>query len=101
MSLSASNVTMLTDWVNAGGTLIAFKPNALLYPLLGITSAGSSLSDKYLLVNTSTGPGVGIVAQTIQFHGTANLYTLNGATSIATIYSNATTATANPAVYNK
>ena len=37
-------------------------------------------------------------AQTIQFHGTADLYTLSGATAIATLYSDATTATANPAV---
>ena len=35
---------------------------------------------------------------TIQFHGTADRYTLNGATAVATLYSNATTATANPAV---
>ena len=34
----------------------------------------------------------------MQFHGIADRYTLNGATAIATLYSNATTATANPAV---
>ena len=33
----------------------------------------------------------------MQFHGSADRYTLNGATSLATLYSNATTATANPA----
>ena len=43
-------------------------------------------------------PGAGIVGSTIQFHGTADRYTLNGATAVATLYSNATTATANPAV---
>jgi len=98
ISVTAAQVTLLSDWVNAGGTLITFKPSSLLYPLLGITSAGGTLSDKYLLVNTSGGPGAGIVAQTIQFHGTANLYALNGATSVATLYSDATTATLNPAV---
>jgi hypothetical protein len=98
ISVTAAQVTLLTDWVNAGGTLIAFKPSSLLYPLLGITSAGGTLSDKYLLVNTSGGAGAGIVAQTIQFHGTANLYALNGATSVATLYSDAATATTNPAV---
>ena len=35
---------------------------------------------------------------TIQYHGTADRYTLNGATAVATLYSNATTATTNPAV---
>jgi hypothetical protein len=38
------------------------------------------------------------VGSTIQFHGTADRYALNGATAVATLYSNATTATANPAV---
>ena len=43
-------------------------------------------------------PGAGIVGSTIQFHGTADRYSLNGATSVATLYSNATTATTAPAV---
>ncbi|MBL7739314.1 MAG: DUF4082 domain-containing protein [Chitinophagaceae bacterium] len=98
MALSAPAVTLLTDWVNAGGTLIAFKPDASLNALLGISAAAGTLSDKYLLVNTASGPGVGIVNETIQFHGTANLHTLNGATGLATFYSDAVTATSNPAV---
>src|SRR4029079_12657708 len=38
------------------------------------------------------------VGSTIQYHGSADKYTLNGATAVATLYSNATTATPNPAV---
>jgi hypothetical protein len=98
MPLSAPDVTMLTDWTTAGGTLIAFRPDAQLAPLLGLTPVGGTLAEGYLLVNTASGPGVGIVGQTIQYHGAADLYTLNGATSVATLYSNATTATPNPAV---
>ncbi|GGB92486.1 N,N-dimethylformamidase beta subunit family domain-containing protein [Dyadobacter sediminis] len=97
IALSAANVTALTNWTNAGGTLIAFKPDAQLASLFGITPASGSLSDKYLKINP-TGPGAGIVNETIQYHGTANLYTLNGATSLANLYSNASTATDNPAV---
>jgi hypothetical protein len=96
--LSAANVTSLTNWVNAGGTLVAFKPDPQLASLLGISAPSGTLSDKYLLVNTTSGPGVGIVNQTIQYHGPANLYTLSGAISLATLYSNATTTTSNPAV---
>ena len=99
--LSAANVTLLTNWVNAGGTLIALKPDAQLASLMGITKVNGSITDEYLLVNTASGPGAGIVNQTIQFHGTADLYTLNGATSIATLYSGANTATSNPAVTMK
>ncbi|MFC7669067.1 DUF4082 domain-containing protein [Hymenobacter humi] len=66
---------------------------------MGLTPAGGTLADQYLLVNTASGPGRGIVDQTIQFHGTADLYTLaSGTTSLATLYSSATAATSNPAV---
>ncbi|MBZ5637409.1 MAG: Ig-like domain-containing protein [Acidobacteriia bacterium] len=98
MSFTTAQVTMLTDWTNAGGTLVAMRPDAQLSGLLGITPAAGTLSDKYLLVDTTSGPGLGIVGQTIQYHGTADLYTQSGATAVATLYSDATTATANPAV---
>src|SRR5919198_190480 len=96
MSLTASQVTTLTNWVNAGGNLIATHPDKQLAGLLGLISSSSTLSNAYVLMNTSAGPGVGLVGQTIQFHGPADLYTLNGATSYATLYSNATTPTSNP-----
>jgi len=96
--ISPDVVTSLTTWVDAGGTLIAFKPDVKLNSLLGITSVSGSLSDKYLKVNTVSGPGMGIVDETIQFHSTANLYTLNGAASIATLYATSSTVSENPAV---
>jgi len=98
MTLTSGEVAMLTTWVNAGGNLIAMRPDKQLAGLLGLTDTGSTRSDAYLLVNTSSGPGVGIVNQTIQFHSTADLYTLSDATSLATLYANATTPTINPAV---
>ena len=66
--------------------------------MLGLTDAATTLAEGYLLVNTAAAPGTGIVGQTMQFHGTADRYALNGATAVATLYSNATTATSNPAV---
>ena len=98
MALTATQVTMFSDWVTAGGNLIAMRPDKKLASLLGLTDAGDTLGDAYLLVNTAAAPGAGIVGQTMQFHGTADRYTLNGATAIATLYSTATTATTNPAV---
>ncbi len=98
MTLTPTEVGLLTNWVTAGGNLIAMRPDPQLAGLLGITSAGTTLSNGYLLVNTASAPGNGIVNQTIQFHGTADNYTLNGATSIATLYSNAAASTSNPAV---
>ncbi len=98
MPLSAAQSTMLSDWVTAGGKLIAMRPDPQLAGLLGLAPAGAALADGYLLVNTAAQPGQGIVGQTIQYHSGADRYTLNGAASIATLYSNATTPTANPAV---
>ena len=96
--LTAGQAQMLSDWVQAGGNLIASRPDPQLAGLLGLTSAGGTLDNGYLQVDTNSGPGAGIVGQTIQYHGTADRYTTNGAQTIATLYSDATTATANPAV---
>jgi len=97
-SLTAAQVTTFTTWVNGGGNLIAMHPDPQLAGLLGLASSGSTLSNAYMLMNTSAGPGVGLVGQTIQFHGPAELFTLSGATSYATLYSTVTTPTSNPAV---
>jgi len=97
-SLSPAQVTTLNDWVQGGGNLIAMRPDKQLAGLLGLADTGGTLSEGYLKVDTGSGPGAGITGATMQFHGTADRYALNGATSIAALYSNATTATANPAV---
>ena len=96
-TLNASQVTTLTNWVNGGGNLIAMRPDKQLAGLLGITDSGTTLANAYLQVNTATTAGAGIVGSTIQFHGAADRYTLSGATSIATLYSTAATATTSPA----
>ncbi|MBO0797663.1 MAG: hypothetical protein J2P31_02465 [Blastocatellia bacterium] len=96
--LTPAQVTTLTSWVTAGGNLIAMRPDKQLASLLGISDASTTLADGYLLVNTAQEPGLGIVNQTIQYHGTADRYTLAGATQVAALYTNATQATANPAV---
>jgi hypothetical protein len=98
MTLTTAQVTLLTDWVDAGGNLIALRPDPQLAGLLGITAASGTLAEGYLLVDDAAAPGQGIVDETIQYHGTADRYTLSGATAVATLYSNATTATSNPAV---
>ena len=97
-ALIPSQVAMLSTWVNAGGQLIAMRPDKQLAGLLGLSDAGATMANAYLLVNTSSGPGVGIVDQSMQYHGTADAYNLSGATSVATLYSTAVTPTTFPAV---
>ncbi len=97
--LTAAQVTLFTGWVTAGGRLIAMRPDRQLAGLLGLTDADATLAEGYLLIDTATAPGAGLPDQTIQFHGTADLYTASGdTTTVATLFSDATTATANPAV---
>lgn len=98
MSLTQSQADMFSAWVQAGGNLIAMRPDKKLASLLGLADASSTRSNQYLLINTFAAPGTGIVAETVQFKGTADNYTLNGATSVATLYSDASSSTSNPAV---
>jgi hypothetical protein len=93
MPISPAQATLFTDWVTAGGTLIASRPSDELSSLLGITKVAGTLDNKYLLVNTGSAPGTGIVGETIQYHGTSDQYSLNGASSVAALYSDANTAT--------
>jgi hypothetical protein len=98
MKLTATQASMFTGWVNGGGRLIAMHPDPQLDSLFGLSAGGGTLSDAYLVVDTTTNPGSGIVGQSMQFHGTADLYGLAGATAFATLYSDGSTATSHPAV---
>ena len=96
-ALTAGQVTDLTGWVDAGGNLIAMRPDAQLFGLLGVTSTGGNRNDQYLKL-TASPAGAGIVTDSIQYHGTATRYTLAGATAVATLYTTPTNPTPNPAV---
>ncbi|MGA5703507.1 Ig-like domain-containing protein [Peterkaempfera bronchialis] len=98
MPLTSAQSAMLGDWTTGGGRLIAMRPDKKLAPLLGLSDSGAVRSDAYLKINTASGPGAGITADTMQYHGAADRYALNGATAVATLYSDATTATSDPAV---
>ena len=98
VALSAAQVTALTDFVNAGGSLVALRPDAKLAPLLGLTKVTGTRANGYLAVNTAVEAAAGITAATMQYHGTADRYTLSGATSVANLYTSATAATTEPAV---
>jgi methionine-rich copper-binding protein CopC len=96
--LTSTQVAMFNTWVQSGGKLVAFRPDKQLAGLLGLTSTTGTLADGYVKVDTTSAPGAGITDQTVQFHGTADRYTLNGARAVASLYSNTTAATSNPAL---
>jgi hypothetical protein len=98
MALGAAQVSLLSDFVDAGGQLIAMRPDPDLAPLLGLSGPSGTLADAYLAIDTGQPAGAGLVAESIQFHGTADRWTLAGATALATLYGDADTPTAHPAV---
>ncbi len=98
MPLTGHQVAILSEWVKGGGRLIAMRPDKKLAGLLGLSDLSSTTRDGYLKVDTSSGPGAGIVKKTIQYHGTADFYDLNGASIIAFLCSDAVTKTFSPAV---
>jgi hypothetical protein len=97
-AISPEQVSVLTDWVNGGGKLIAMRPSKALATLAGLTDTGTTIDEGYIKVDTTSSPGAGIVDQTMQFHGAADVYDLNGASAVASLYSSATAATTAPAV---
>src|SRR5690606_22320712 len=96
--LTSGQVTNLANWVNAGGNLIAMDPVNALHTLAGVSSSGTTLSNAYMRIETSNPVGRGIVSETMQFHGTATRFTATDADILATLYSDRSTATTNPAV---
>jgi len=99
--LTANQVTLVTNWVNAGGNFIAMKPADNLNNLLGLGTRDNILPDAYIKIDTTQSPGNGIDAQTLQFHSVADERPLAGARAIALLYSDASTATSYPAVSTK
>jgi hypothetical protein len=97
-ALASSQASMFSGWVQGGGNLIAMRPGPSLAGLLGLGTDTGDLDNGYIRVNATAGPGAGITGDTMQFHDSADRWTFAGATSVADLYSNATSATTNPAV---
>jgi hypothetical protein len=96
--LTGAQAALLTSYVNGGGRLLALRPDAQLAALFGLAPAGGAQSDGYLKIDTGQPAGQGLPTETLQIHGETDRYILSGATVIATLYSDATTETAHPAV---
>ena len=81
MTLTTTQVTTLTTWVNGGGNLIAMRPDKKLASLLGLTDAGSHAVERLPPgQHRHCARGLASSRRRMQFHGAADRYTLNGAT---------------------
>ena len=99
--LDREQIEMFVDWVREGGNLIAMRPDKRLAEQVGLKDIGAVLRDGYLSINTNQEPGIGLVNETLQFHGPADLYESHGTTTLSTLYRDATAATGSPAVVLK
>ena len=96
--LTDPQAVLFDNYVIGGGCLIAFKPDHQLARIFGLALKQCTIEEGYLSVNNETPVGKGITPETMQFHGTADGYLLNGAVTIATLFSDASTPTDFPAV---
>lgn len=89
---------LIIDYVRKGGRLIAFRPDSLLASLFGIKAAGGFASEGYIKIDTLSQEGRGLVSEPLQFHGAADLYNINGARLIASLYKDSASKNEYPAL---
>ena len=98
MNVTQPYITLLSDYVKAGGNLIAFRPDKQLSEIFGIIDAKATVKEGYIKVDISNDIGKGLIRETIQFHGVLDAYELNGAAEIASLYKTALDSTEFPSV---
>ncbi len=81
---------LIEEYVKTGGKLIAFKPDSTLSELFGIEKSDETVSEGYIRINPRCDQSTGLTSKKMQFHGVADIYTLNGANTIATLFINKT-----------
>jgi hypothetical protein len=92
-------VSFIEEWLEQGGNLIAMRPHGELAALAGLQQSLSTIGDGYLRFDTSTPPGQGLVAETIQFHGTADIAATTPETkTLASLYTDAVNSAHAPAL---
>jgi hypothetical protein len=97
LTLTAAQAALFQNYVNAGGTLVGFRPDLQLASVFGVASLGTTLPEAWLKIDTTTPYAPSSDSEAMKFHGTADLYSLNGASALATLYSTATLSTTSPA----
>ena len=81
--LSSCQKAILTAYVQKGGGLIGLRPPKELGFLFRVRPLGDTLSERYIKLETQHPLSEGIEAETLQYHGEADIYALNGAQPLA------------------
>lgn len=80
--------SMLSEYVKAGGNIIAFMPDKQLSGLFGLYDTEKIIGEGNIVLDPSAEQCIGITSKKMQFHGSAGKYELNGGKAIATLYAN-------------
>ncbi len=96
-AISDAELEMLTQYVEEGGNLIAFRPDKRLDNLFGLSATGGAISDAYLSISENNKITKGLITEPLQFHGTADEFTITKGKEIAWLFTDDTTATQFPA----
>jgi len=89
---------LFEEYVNRGGNLVAFRPDPSLSGLFGIEPTNRKIVEGYIRVDPACEPGKGLTSKAMQFHGTADIYTVNTATTFAALFTDKTDEEFIPAV---
>ncbi len=97
-SLSPAQATMFSQYVTGGGNLIAMRPDSQLNSVFGLGGAVGTLANGYMAIQTGNAYGQNFPPDSVQLHTPADQYSNVTAQVVATLYTNASSATSYPAV---
>ena len=91
-------LTIIRKYVKNGGKIISVHPLPELAELFGILPRGSSITNGFIRIDTIMKQGLGLTSRLLQFHGKTDCYTLHGAVSLATMFTDKVSGESFPAV---
>ena len=84
-SIDTALAEKLEQYVNDGGNLIAFRPDFSLSLLFGLEPIHEEMREGYIRLDPACEAVKGLTSKPMQFHGTADLYAIKTATTLAAL----------------
>jgi hypothetical protein len=97
-ALTQTQKTMFYEYVEEGGSLIAFIPDDKICGLFGIDNITGTVNDGYIAIDPDVEQGTGITTNRMQIHSMANKHTLLGGKEIATLFKDKTSQSGFPGI---
>jgi hypothetical protein len=97
-NIDRDKLNIVSEYVKKGGKLISLLPDPALAKLSGVIPNNKSISEGYIRIDTTVEQGKGLTSKLLRLHGNADYYTLDGATTIATLSDNKVAGERHPAI---